>query len=73
MRIHTRKPEDRYQCNICGHYISELKTFKRHVRNHDTEALDNTCHYCGKKSPNLNALKKHIRYVHETERVYQCR
>ncbi|CAG9801039.1 unnamed protein product [Chironomus riparius] len=73
MRIHTRKPCDRYQCEICGHYIADIRVFQRHVKNHATESLNNTCHYCGKKSPNLKALKGHIRYVHELERNFQCR
>jgi uncharacterized Zn-finger protein len=73
LRTHYRKPEDRYKCDICGHYISELKTFKRHLKNHETELQDNICHYCNKRSPNANALKKHIRFVHETEKTYQCR
>ncbi|XP_070497569.1 transcription factor grauzone-like [Chironomus tepperi] len=73
MRIHYRRPEDRYKCDICGHYIADLKSFKRHVKNHETEGMDNTCHYCGKKSPNLNALKKHISFVHEKVKSYQCK
>ena len=73
MRIHTRKPGDRYQCEICGHYIADIRVFQRHVKNHATESLNNTCNYCGKKSPNLKALKGHIRYVHELERNFQCR
>lgn len=72
-RVHTRHPEERFQCQICGHYIKELKTYKRHVKNHETENWDNTCHYCGKKSPNFNALQKHIRFVHETKRSYECK
>lgn len=73
MKIHTRKPEDRFKCEICGHFISEKKAFNKHVKNHETERLNNICHYCGKKSPNLNALKIHIRYVHETLPTHQCR
>lgn len=73
MRIHYRRPEDRFKCDICGHFIADLKSFKRHLKNHETEGLDNICHICGKKSPNLNALKKHITFVHEKEKSYQCR
>lgn len=73
VKIHSRKPGDRYQCEICGHYIADIRVFQRHVKNHATETLNNACHYCGKKSPNLKALKGHIRYVHELERNFQCR
>jgi KRAB domain-containing zinc finger protein len=72
-KIHTRKPEDRFKCEICGHFIADIKTFKKHVKNHATESLDNSCHYCGKKSPNLNALKRHIKYVHETAPTHHCK
>lgn len=73
MKTHARRDEDRIRCEICGHYLADLKSYNRHVKNHGTEKLDNTCSYCGKKSPNLNALKKHIKYVHEMTKSYPCR
>lgn len=72
-QIHFKRPEDRIKCEICGHYLSNLKTYKRHRKNHDTESMENTCSYCGKISPNLNALKKHIHYVHERVASFHCR
>lgn len=73
MKTHSRKAEDRIRCEICGHFLADLKSYNRHVKNHGTEQLDNVCSYCGKKSPNLNALKKHVKYVHEMTKSYQCR
>lgn len=73
MKTHSRKAEDRIRCEICGHFLADLKSYNRHVKNHGTEQLDNICTYCGKKSPNLNALKKHVKYVHEMTKSYQCR
>lgn len=72
-KMHTRRPEDRYQCEICHHYLSDIRVFRRHVKNHETEKLENICHYCGKKSPNLRALKGHIRMVHEIVKKYKCK
>ncbi|XP_070496059.1 zinc finger protein OZF-like [Chironomus tepperi] len=72
-KTHLRKPEDRIKCEICGHYLGDLKSYNRHVKNHATEAQENQCSYCGKKSPNLNALKKHIRYVHEMPKNFTCK
>ncbi|KAG5682418.1 hypothetical protein PVAND_011771 [Polypedilum vanderplanki] len=72
-KTHFRKLEDRIKCSICSHYLSDIKSFNRHLANHATETLENHCNYCGKKSPNLNALRKHIRYVHEMVKKYKCR
>src|SRR4051812_27399837 len=73
MKTHARRAEDRIRCEICGHFLADLKSYNRHVKNHATEELDNTCSYCGKKSPNRNALKKHMKYVHEMSKTFQCR
>lgn len=72
-KIHTKRPEDRIKCEICGHYLGDLKSFKRHVKNHETENFENVCNICGKRSPNANALRKHVRYVHEMKKNYSCR
>lgn len=73
MKIHSRKPEDRVKCEVCGNFLANVKAYRRHKKNHETEHLDNTCEQCGKKSPNSNALKIHIRYVHEAKKKFQCR
>lgn len=72
LKTHLRRPEDRIKCEICSHYLADLKTYKRHLKNHQTESSENVCMTCGKKAPNANALKRHIQYVHEKTCEFHC-
>lgn len=72
MKTHIKRPEERIKCEICRHYLGDLRTYRRHMKNHSTECLDNVCKTCGKRAPNQDALKKHIQYVHMKTANFNC-
>ncbi|KAG5667348.1 hypothetical protein PVAND_015331 [Polypedilum vanderplanki] len=76
MRIHLRSKglkNDRYKCHICEHFITGDREFRRHVKNHETEAWDNICPYCSRSCKSLKTLKKHIYFMHRMEAKHQCK
>lgn len=66
------RSEDRIQCNVCGNYQKDMKSYKVHIKKHSELEEDRICPECGKISASIKALKYHIKFVHQTSRTFQC-
>ena len=53
-------------CNICGKILQYAKQYsmRRHLENVHLNETRIKCQLCGKKLKNQNALKEHLRYMH---------
>uniref|UniRef100_A0A1A9WK05 C2H2-type domain-containing protein n=1 Tax=Glossina brevipalpis TaxID=37001 RepID=A0A1A9WK05_9MUSC len=74
MREHSGQPPPEINCDICGLKLASLRGLKRHkIRQHPQDGKKGfTCPICPKVPPNLNALKEHIKYTHETGFDHKC-
>ncbi|CAD7078146.1 unnamed protein product [Hermetia illucens] len=60
------------QCPICEAWMKNEHTMRAHMRNHQDEGQEHQCDICGKKGPSRNAIAKHKRFVHLSERKFKC-
>uniref|UniRef100_A0A1I8P7I8 C2H2-type domain-containing protein n=1 Tax=Stomoxys calcitrans TaxID=35570 RepID=A0A1I8P7I8_STOCA len=61
-------------CDECGLIVTNKRCLTLHKkRQHPVDGKrDYNCHICSKVSPTLNALRKHIREVHEADYKFTC-
>lgn len=67
---HNDAPQPRVTCEICGNTFKSEQNRLKHVKRHQETGV--ACPRCGKMSPNRNALKTHIAYVHSAKKTLQC-
>lgn len=60
------------QCEKCGSWLKDKYSLQKHMRRHNDEGCLHICKLCGKNAPNQSALRSHFRYVHASERTYEC-
>ncbi|XP_013116977.1 transcription factor grauzone [Stomoxys calcitrans] len=72
--IKSATPTSTVKCDDCGLILAGPLNLKRHrdLQHPVGGKRDYTCHICRKISPNLRALKKHIRCTHEMGYNYKC-
>ncbi|XP_075168097.1 transcription factor grauzone-like [Haematobia irritans] len=72
--IKSSTPTTTVKCDECGLILAGPLNLKRHrdLQHPVGGKRDYTCHICRKISPNLRALKKHIRCTHEMGYNYKC-
>lgn len=64
---------DRIKCDLCGHWLKDARSFRKHLRRHKDSLKEHLCPHCSKKFPYGDSLKNHVRYVHETPKTILCR
>lgn len=69
---HIATGASKKQCNMCGAWLSDTGSLRRHIKNMHQNKGPHFCTVCGKETPTLNALKAHMGYVHNDERKYAC-
>jgi len=73
--IHLGIKPQKIQCQICGAWLKNKRCWQRHCQRHEDAQNGKTeyvCELCGKKAPNRQALRSHVKYVHITQRNHQC-
>ncbi|XP_061400992.1 transcription factor grauzone-like [Musca vetustissima] len=70
----TATPTATVKCDDCGLILAGPLNLKRHrdLQHPPGGKRDYTCHICSKVSPNMRALKKHIRCTHEMGYDFKC-
>lgn len=69
---HLGKNLPRVQCSICKAWMKNEHTMRAHMRLHQDAGSIHECDICGKQGPSRNAVLKHKRFVHFSERKYKC-
>ena len=59
-----RKEGDKYQCNKCDKYFSQLKSLNRHKAS-DHEGIKFPCNMCNQTFTQRDNLNRHIKSAHE--------
>lgn len=76
LQTHTIKmhPEhsdgDKLQCNICKKWLSNQGILRAHMERHFSGPQH--CPHCDRISPNKDALKQHIKFMHQMKRSLLC-
>lgn len=52
--------------------LKDKNSLRKHMTRHAQASDKYTCNLCGKTAPNKDALQKHQRYSHYTDRIHQC-
>lgn len=61
-----------YSCGICGQRFDNLITFKKHLKQYDSNRRVFQCGMCDKPFNQLSGLKTHINRVHLKLRPFEC-
>lgn len=64
-----KKPKEKFQCKECQKWLSSQGSLFSHMQRHNSEPQK--CDQCDKVSPNIAALKMHVRAVH-CESNFKC-
>lgn len=62
-------PKKRVQCDICQKWLDH-QAIAGHLERHASDPQQ--CPHCGKQSINPQALKQHIKRVHDTRTKFPC-
>lgn len=63
----------RVNCPICERSLKNEWTLQKHLKSHREATMNIKCSFCDKSSPNLHALRQHVKAAHtEQKRRYQC-
>lgn len=68
---HSDTKQPRAICPICGSTFKDKRGLSKHMNNHQDEGHLFTCPQCPKISPNRQALRRHIRSMHEYT-IHKC-
>ncbi|KAM7342266.1 transcription factor grauzone-like [Cochliomyia hominivorax] len=74
MEKHDNKLATPINCDICGLRLIDRRGLRRHKNSQHPVGgkKEYSCHVCSKISPNLRALRTHIRFAHETGYIHKC-
>lgn len=63
--------EPRFECEICKRKFKGKSELKMHTMRHTNQSVG-CCQYCGKTFISIPDLQRHVSFVHELERKFQC-
>ncbi|XP_037824146.1 LOW QUALITY PROTEIN: transcription factor grauzone-like [Lucilia sericata] len=74
MEKHDNKLATPINCDICGLRLIDRRGLRRHKNSQHPVGgkKEYSCHICSKISPNLRALRTHVRFAHETGYIHKC-
>lgn len=74
MEKHDNKLATPIHCDICGLRLIDRRGLRRHKNSQHPVGgkKEHSCHICSKISPNLRALRTHVRFAHETGYIHKC-